>query len=125
MKKVENGKFVKVEYTGRLENGDVFDSNKNSHPIEVEVGAGKLIQGFEDALVGMEEKEKKNFTLSPEEGYGKRNEELLQKYDGLVDSQYASSSDKLKKLVFELEVKEKKILDLTQQKTEVGLCKYF
>jgi len=80
MKRVENGKFVKVEYTGTLENGDVFDTNKNSHPIEVEVGAGKLIKGFENALVGMEQNEKKNFTLSPEEGYGKRNEELEQTF---------------------------------------------
>jgi peptidylprolyl isomerase len=80
MKKVENGKFVKVQYTGMLENGDVFDTNENSHPIEVEVGAGKLIKGFEDALVGMQENEKKNFTLSPENGYGKRNEELEQTF---------------------------------------------
>jgi hypothetical protein len=50
----------------------------------------------------------------------KRNEELLQKYEGLVSSQYASSGDKLKKLVFELECKEKKILNLTQEKFEVG-----
>ena len=80
MKKVENGNFVKVEYTGMLENGDVFDTNENSHPIEVEVGAGKLIKGFEDALVGMQENEKKNFTLSPEHGYGERNEALEQTF---------------------------------------------
>jgi hypothetical protein len=54
----------------------------------------------------------------------KRNEELLQKYEGLMSSQYASSDDKLKKLVFELECKEKKILNLTQEKVEVGECCY-
>lgn len=54
----------------------------------------------------------------------KRNEELLQKYDGLISSQYASSNDKLKKLVYELEVKEKKILNLTKEKSEVSLCYY-
>ena len=74
MKKVENGHFVKVDYTGTLENGDVFDSSRNAHPIEVEVGAGKVIKGFEEALVGMGEKEKKTFTLSPGEAYGHRNE---------------------------------------------------
>ncbi|MBW1740386.1 MAG: peptidylprolyl isomerase [Deltaproteobacteria bacterium] len=67
MKKVERGHFVKLDYTGTLENGEVFDSSRNSHPIEVEVGAGRIIKGFEDALIGMVENEKKTFTLSPEE----------------------------------------------------------
>ena len=36
MQKVENGHFVKVDYTGMLDNGDTFDSSRNSQPIEVE-----------------------------------------------------------------------------------------
>ena len=52
MGKVENGHFVKVDYTGTLENGDVFDSRRNGHPLEVEVGAGRVIKGFGDALLG-------------------------------------------------------------------------
>lgn len=80
MKKVENGHFVKLDYTGTLENGDVFDSSRNAHPIEVEVGADKVIKGFEAALVGMAEKEKKTFTLSPGEAYGQRNEGMEQSF---------------------------------------------
>ncbi len=80
MKKVENGHFVKVDYTGTLENGNTFDSSSNTHPIEVEVGAGKVIKGFEDALVGMAVNEKKTFTLSPEEAYGQRNDALEQSF---------------------------------------------
>jgi peptidylprolyl isomerase len=80
MKNVENGHFVKVEYTGTLENGDIFDSSHNAHPIEVEVGAGKVIKGFEDALLGMAEKEKKTFSISPEEAYGHRNESREQSF---------------------------------------------
>ena len=80
MKTVESGHFVKIDYTGTLENGDMFDSSRNSHPIEVEVGAGRIIKGFEDALIGMAEKEKKTFTLSPEEAYGPRNENLEQSF---------------------------------------------
>ena len=76
MQKVENGHFVKVDYTGTLENGDIFDSSRNAHPIEVEVGSGKVIKGFEEALLGMAKTEKKTFTLSPEEAYGPRNEDL-------------------------------------------------
>jgi peptidylprolyl isomerase len=81
MRAVENGHFVKVEYTGTLENGDIFDSSNNSHPLEVEVGRGTVIKGFEDALVGMVEDEKKTFTLSPDEAYGDRNESLEQSFD--------------------------------------------
>ncbi len=80
MKKVKNGHFVKVDYKGTLENGDTFDSSRNTHPIEVEVGAGRVIKGFEDALIGMAKNEKKTFTLSPEEAYGNRNADLQQSF---------------------------------------------
>jgi peptidylprolyl isomerase len=80
MGKVEHGHFVKVDYTGKLDNGDTFDSSRNSQPIEVEVGAGGIIKGFEDALMGMAQKERKTFTLSPEEAYGHRKENLEQSF---------------------------------------------
>lgn len=80
MKRVKNGHFVKVDYTGTLENGDIFDSSRDSHPIEVEVGTGRVMKGFEDALMGMAENEKKTFTCSPEEAYGHRNESMEQTF---------------------------------------------
>ncbi len=76
MKKVENGLFVSVDYKGTLQNGDVFDSSHGQQPLEVKVGAGQLITGFENELLGMSLNEKKTFTLEPEEAYGKRNENL-------------------------------------------------
>ena len=80
MKKVENGHFVKVDYTGRLENGQVFDSSEDRGPLELEVGAGRIIKGFEEALIGMVEREEKTFAVSPEEGYGNRDESLQQSF---------------------------------------------
>ena len=80
MKKVENGHFVKVDYTGKMENGDVFHSTVGGQPVEVQVGAGSIIKGFEDALVGMEENEKKSFTLPPEDSFGPRDERLVHDY---------------------------------------------
>lgn len=77
MEKVEKGKFVSVNYKGTLENGEVFDSSEGGQPMEVMVGGGQVIQGFEDALVGMELNEKKNFTLEPDEAYGHRDENQL------------------------------------------------
>ena len=77
MQKVENGKFVSVNYKGTLENGDVFDSSEGRQPMEVMVGGGQIIKGFENALLDMALNEKKTFTLDPEDAYGYRDEEQM------------------------------------------------
>lgn len=74
MEKVENGLFVSVEYKGTLANGEVFDSSEGRQPLEVQMGAGQLIKGFEDELADMSINEKKRFTVAPEEAYGLRDE---------------------------------------------------
>lgn len=75
MGKVENGIFVSVDYKGTLQNGDVFDTS-SGQPLEVQIGAGKVIKGFEEALLGMSLNEKKSFTIEPEDAYGQRDESL-------------------------------------------------
>ena len=79
MSKVENGKSVTVHYTGKFEDGTIFDTSltEGREPIRAVLGQGSLIKGFETGLAGMEEGEKKTIEISPEEGYG----EYL---DGLV-----------------------------------------
>ena len=77
MRKVEKGDYVKVHYTGKLEeNGEVFDSSRGCQPLEVRIGAGQVIPGFENALLGMSSSEQKTFTLNPDEAYGGRDENL-------------------------------------------------
>ncbi len=76
MKKVENGIFVSVDYKGTLQNGEVFDTSSGRQPLEVQIGAGKVIKGFEEALLGMSLNEKKSFTIEPEDAYGQRDESL-------------------------------------------------
>lgn len=78
MEKVQNGNYVSVEYTGKLENGQVFDSSIGRQPLEVHMGAGQMIAGFEAQLMGMSLNERKVFTLSPEEAYGPHNDDLMQ-----------------------------------------------
>jgi peptidylprolyl isomerase len=80
MDKVEKGHFVSVNYKGTLENGEVFDTSEGRHPMQVEMGAGQIITGFEKALIGMAVNEKKNFTLEPEEAYGYRDEGLTHSF---------------------------------------------
>lgn len=74
MQKVENGMYVSVDYIGTLENGEQFDSSEGRAPLEFKVGQGRVIKGFEEAVVGMALNEKKTFTLSPDEAYGPRDE---------------------------------------------------
>ncbi|PIN90926.1 peptidylprolyl isomerase [Candidatus Pacearchaeota archaeon CG10_big_fil_rev_8_21_14_0_10_34_76] len=71
---------IKVEYEGRLEDGTVFDSSEkhNGQLLEFTAGVGEVIKGFDDAVIGMEIDEEKEFTLKPEEAYGEANEELKQ-----------------------------------------------
>lgn len=69
------GDVVSMNYTGRLENGTVFDSNvdpKFGHtdPLTFTVGAGQMIPGFDNGVVGMKVGEKKTLTIAPEDAYG-------------------------------------------------------
>ncbi len=77
--KVENGHNVKVHYVGTLNDGSEFDSSHNrGEALEFEVGSGKMIRGFDAALVGMTVGESKKVTLAPEQAYGDRIEEAIQ-----------------------------------------------
>ena len=76
---VKKGSKIKIHYTGTLANGQVFDSSDGREPIEFEAGAGKVIKGFDAAVLGMKKDEEKEVTIKPEDGYGERNEELKQK----------------------------------------------
>ena len=81
MKTVEVGNNVKVHYVGTLTDGTEFDnSHVRGSTIDVEVGAPGLIAGFNNALIGMTEGETKTVTLSPEEAYGNRIEDAIQKF---------------------------------------------
>ena len=75
--KVENGNVVSVDYTGTLNSGEVFDSSDGREPLEFQVGAGMIIEGFERAVMGMEVGEEKSISIPPDEAYGQRDEELV------------------------------------------------
>lgn len=84
-KTIEAGNTVTLHYTGTLNDGTTFDtSHERNEPISVTVGAGQLIQGFNDALLGMEAGETKTFTLTPDQAYGDRNPEQQAELDRKV-----------------------------------------
>ncbi|MBI2145485.1 peptidylprolyl isomerase [Candidatus Woesearchaeota archaeon] len=77
-KAAANGSKVSVEYKGMLEDGTVFDSSEGKEPIGFTVGSNEVIKGFDDAVIGMKKGEEKKITITPENGYGERDERLMQ-----------------------------------------------
>lgn len=77
MQQAKNGDKVKVHYTGKLTNGEQFDSSAGRSPLEFTVGAGQMIQGFDAAIPGMAVGDKKTINIPAQEAYGERTEEAI------------------------------------------------
>ena len=71
------GDTVKVNYTGKLEDGTVFDSSVNRDPLQFSLGQGQVIAGFEEAVVGMSPGDSKSVTIPSEQAYGPYQDELV------------------------------------------------
>lgn len=75
------GDTVKVHYSGKLGTGVLFDTSEGSDPLQFELGSGRLISGFEEAVVGMSPGESKTVNIPPEKGYGIYREDRVFKID--------------------------------------------
>lgn len=75
--KAKQGDTVAVHYTGKLDDGQVFDSSQGRDPLEFEVGSGQVIPGFERAVDGLAVGESREVRIEPEEGYGEPREDLI------------------------------------------------
>ena len=71
------GDTVKVNYTGTLQDGTVFDSSANRDPLQFSLGEGQVIAGFEEAVLGMTPGDSKSVTIPSEQAYGPYQEELV------------------------------------------------
>ena len=74
--KVKKGDTVKVDYTGSFEGGEVFDTSEGKQPLEFVVGEGRVIKGFDDAVVGMEKGKEKEVSIEPKDAYGEARPEM-------------------------------------------------
>lgn len=81
MAEAKNGDNVKVHYTGRLADETVFDSSDGREPLAFTVGAGQVIPGFDDAVVGMQTGETKTVVIPMDDAYGPRQDELVLEVD--------------------------------------------
>jgi peptidylprolyl isomerase len=77
MAQPQSGDRVKVHYTGRLDDGRVFDTSKDRAPLELTVGESQVIPGFEEALTQMEPGDAKTVIVPAEQAYGPHRPELL------------------------------------------------
>lgn len=77
MAQAKKGDKVLVHYTGTYDDGTVFDSSVDRGPLEVTIGTGMVISGFDRALVDMEPGQKKTVNIPVDEAYGPRAEELI------------------------------------------------
>lgn len=77
MAEAKLGDRVKVHYRGSLKDGTEFDSSFDGAPLEFTLGAGMVIPGFENAIVGMTDGETKTVSIPPDDGYGSYSDELI------------------------------------------------
>lgn len=77
MAQAQPGNTVKVHYTGKLDDGKVFDTSANRNPIEFTIGEGRVIPGFENGVVGMNIGEAKTITIPAEQAYGPHRDDMV------------------------------------------------
>jgi FKBP-type peptidyl-prolyl cis-trans isomerase 2 len=77
MAQAKNGDTVMVHYTGKLTDGTVFDSSTERDPLQFTIGAGEIIPGFEQAVLGMNTGESKTTKIPVDEAYGSHRPEMV------------------------------------------------
>ena len=81
MSQAIKGDTIKVHYTGRLADGSIFDSSKDREPLEVTLGAGSVIAGFDKGLTGMALGETKTINIPAEDAYGQIRQDMIAEVD--------------------------------------------
>jgi peptidylprolyl isomerase len=77
MAQAKDGNTVKIHYTGKLENGEIFDSSAGREPLQFTIGAGQVIPGFEQGAVGMNPGESKTIKIPADKAYGPHRKEMV------------------------------------------------
>jgi FKBP-type peptidyl-prolyl cis-trans isomerase 2 len=81
MTQAKPGDQVSIHYTGKLEDGTVFDSSRDRDPLEFSLGSGQVISGFEAAVLGMALGESKTEVIPAENAYGPYRDEMVMVVD--------------------------------------------
>ena len=93
---IQDGDTVTIEYTGRLPDGEIFDTSlasvaeesdldhhpdREHTPLTVEIGEGRIIEGLEQGLIGLETGDEETITIPPEDAYGEQSEDRVVSYN--------------------------------------------
>lgn len=81
MKTAEWGSYVKIQFTISLDDGSTVGTTGEKTQLNFKIGDGKILQALETNVVGMKEKEIKKIKMSPEDGYGQYNKDLVLRID--------------------------------------------
>lgn len=81
MTEAKNGDTVKIHYTGKLHDGNVFDSSLDRDPLEFKIGDNQVIEGFEEAVIGMSPMENKTTTIPSDKAYGEYRNDMVIEVD--------------------------------------------
>ena len=77
MPEAKAGDTVTVHYTGKLDDGSVFDTSLDREPLQFKIGEGEIIPGFEEGLLGMQPGESKTVVIFADDAYGMHHDELV------------------------------------------------
>lgn len=77
MAQAKEGDEVQVHYTGKLEDGTVFDTSEDGEPLSFTIGENRVIPGFEEAVTGMEPGDSKTTEVDPEQAYGEHRDDMV------------------------------------------------
>ncbi len=81
MTQAKAGDTLHLHYTGKLDDGSVFDSSEGRDPLSFTLGSGQIIPGLDKGVTGMEEGEKRTVRVEPAEAYGEHHAERMQSVD--------------------------------------------
>jgi FKBP-type peptidyl-prolyl cis-trans isomerase 2 len=77
MAEAKQGDTVQLHYMGKLQDGTVFDSSRERHPLQFTIGKGQVIAGFEQAVIGMKIGEHKTARIPMEQAYGPHRDDMV------------------------------------------------
>lgn len=81
MDEAKTGARARIHYTAKLQNGKIVGSSKGGQPLSFTIGKGKLLRKLEQGIIGMKVGDVRTIDISPEAGYGVRDESLVMRLD--------------------------------------------
>lgn len=121
MTEVKKGKKVSLHYTGRVKNGEEFDSSIDKDPFTLTIGEHKTIPGFEEGIIGLKEGETKTFTVFPKDGFGQYCDSLVGSVEreSFKEAELPSVGDRLQLVANNDQVVSAKVIDIQDDSVRV------